>query len=136
MEEFQFGGPAQYAVYSPVSEEDLTKIDNVRNRDLKGGVKFLYLTNEKVLIVKFVVGIVHEIAHRRFAGIFMCKAISMGVSRDLGDIGRTRFSGIGSRKEADTSLKPRSRAPGSGWPTVVFECGVIESLERLRVDVR
>ena len=137
MEKFPIGGAAQYAVYSPVSDEELTKIDNVRNRDLKGSVKFLYLTNERVLIVKFRVGIVHGVAHRRFVGIFMWKVFSMGLFEDLGDIGKTTFLGLGSRKEADTSLKPKSRfARGTGWPTVVFECGVAESLERLRVDVR
>jgi len=134
MEEFQFGGAAQYAVYSPVSDEELTKIDNVRNRDLKGAVKFLYLTNERVLIVKFIVGIVHEVAHRRFVGIFMRKVSPTGFFKDIVDIGKTRFLGLGSQKEADTSLT--SRTPGAGWPTVVFECGVSESLERLRVDVR
>ena len=66
----------------------------------------------------------------------MRKAFSMGFHTDFADIGRTRFSGIGSEKEADTSLKPASRTPGTGWPTVVFECGVSESLERLRVDAR
>ena len=136
IKEFQFGGAAQYAVYSPVSDEEFTKIDNARERDLKGGLKFLYLTNERVLIVKFIVSIVHEVAHRRFVWIFMRKAVSTGFCKDFTDIGRTRFSGIGSEKEADTSLIPTSRTPGTGWPTVVFECGVLESLERQRVDAR
>ena len=136
MKEFQFGGAAQYAVYSPVSDEEYTKIDNARERALKGRLKFLYFTNERVLIVKFAVSIVHEVAHRRFVWIFMRKAVSMGCSEDFTDIGRTRFSGIGSEKEADTSLIPTSRSPRTGWPTVVFECGVSESLERLRVDAR
>ena len=133
---FQFGGAAQYAVYSPVSDEEFTKIDNARSKHLKGGVKFLYLTNERVLIVKFVVSIAHEVAHRRFVDIFMRKVSLMGLREDLVDVGKTRFSSLGSQKEADTSLVPISRTPETGWPTVVFECGVSESLERLKVDAR
>jgi len=70
IEEFQFSGAAQYAVYSPVSDEEFTKIENTRNRDLKG-LRFLYLTNERVLMVKLVVGVVHELAHRKFIEDFL-----------------------------------------------------------------
>ncbi|PUU78922.1 hypothetical protein B9Z19DRAFT_1125933 [Tuber borchii] len=70
LEKFQFGGAAQYAVYIPVSDEEFTKIDNARNRHPKS-LRSLYLTNKIVLIVKFIVGIVHGVAHGRFVAIFM-----------------------------------------------------------------
>jgi len=135
MKEFQFGGAAQYAVYSPVTHEEFTKVADMRNRDLKG-LRFLYLTDERTLIVKFIVGESHEIAHRRFIEIVMRKAIMMGLRMDFIDIGKTRFSGIGSQKEGDTAFKPTSRPLATDWPTLVFECGVSESLQRLRVDAR
>ena len=132
---FQLGAAAQYAVFSPVTEEEFTKIEKFRTRHYKG-LRFLYLTNERTLIVKFIVGIVHEIAHRGFIRIFMQKMFLMGLGRDFIDIGRSMISCPAGGKEADTSIKPMSRCFATDWPTVVFECGLLESLERLRVDAR
>lgn len=133
--EFQLGGAAQYAIFSPVTDEEFTKIDNTRNRHNKG-LRFLYLANEKTLIVKFGVDLAHEIAHRRFVGIFMRKLSSMGLLRDIMDVGRARFSGPTGQKEADTGLKPMSRHFLNDWPTIVIECGLSESLKRLKVDAK
>ncbi|KAG0136042.1 hypothetical protein HOY82DRAFT_627508 [Tuber indicum] len=37
--------------------------------------------------------------------------------------------------EADTGFKPLSTRPGKGnWPTLVIECGVSKTMERLQVD--
>ena len=135
IDEFQLGGAAQYAVFSPVTEEEFTKIEEIRTRHYKG-LRFLYLTNERTLIVKFKVGIVHEIAHRGFARIFYHKICLMGLNDDFIDIGRSMISCPAGGKEADTSFKPMSRSFAANWPTVVFECGLSESLERLRVDAR
>ncbi|KAJ5362444.1 hypothetical protein N7541_003288 [Penicillium brevicompactum] len=50
----------------------------------------------------------------------------------------TYSSGSGSGKQADDSFVPRSRLPHGltpgGWPTVVVETGVSESLPKLRED--
>lgn len=46
------------------------------------------------------------------------------------------MAGLRSRKEGDKALKPRSRALGNDWLSVVFEYGVSESLERQKVDAR
>jgi len=107
IDEFQLGGAAQYAVFSPVTDEEFTKIEKIRTRHHKG-LRFLYLTNERTLIVKFIVGIVHEIAHRRFAEIFKDKVSLMGLRRN---IGRSMILCPAGGKEADTSkgsycLKP------------------------------
>ncbi|RPA88920.1 hypothetical protein L873DRAFT_1823748 [Choiromyces venosus 120613-1] len=57
----------------------------------------------------------------------MCreKAVGLGLGHELRDVG-----------ESDTAFKPSSRPLESNWPTVVFECGVSESLKRLTVDSR
>ena len=129
------GGPAQYAVFSPVTDEEFTEIDKIRNRHHKG-LRFLFLTNERTLVVKFVVGLAHEMAHRGFAEVFIGKVFSMGLRRNLMNLGRGRFSGLAGQKEADTGYKPMSRNLLTDWPTLVFECGVSESMERLRVDAK
>jgi len=134
--EFQLGGPAQYAVFGPVTDDEFTKIHKIRHKTNRG-LRFLYLTNERMLIVKFIVGVAHEQAHRRFVGIFMLKISSMGLFRDFIDVGGGCFTGLTGRKEADTGLKPISSRPFlTDWPTVAVECGVSESLERLRVDAK
>ncbi|PUU83431.1 hypothetical protein B9Z19DRAFT_1119267 [Tuber borchii] len=89
MDEFQFGGAAQYAVYSPVSDEEFTKIDNARDRHLKG-LDQVPLSHQRK-------GVDCQIHSGR-------KASLMDSGKELGDIGKTRFSGLGSQKEADTSV--------------------------------
>ena len=74
--------------------------------------------------------------HRIFVEIFKVKIFLMGLRRDFIDIGRSMISCPAGGKEADTSIKPMSRCFLDDWPTVVFECGLSESLERLRVDAR
>jgi len=106
--EFQSCGPAQYAVFSPVTDKEFTEIDKIRNRHHKG-LRFLFLANERTLVVKFVVGIAHEIAHRGFAETFIIKVYSMGLRRNLMNVGRAIFSGLAGQKEADTGFKPMSR---------------------------
>ncbi|PUU72211.1 hypothetical protein B9Z19DRAFT_930529, partial [Tuber borchii] len=134
--EFKLHAPApQYAVFSPVTEKEFTEIDKIRTRH-RMAVQFLFLTNERTLVVKFVVDIAHDIAHRGFVHLFLFKLSSMDLTWDIADLGRGRFSGLTGQKEADTALKPMSRPYITDWPTVVFECGVPESLERLKVDAK
>ena len=59
----------------------------------------------------------------------------MGLYRQLIDMGSTRFQGIFTSKEPDASFKPReSRSDPSAWPTFVIECGVSETLSKLKID--
>lgn len=48
-----------------------------------------------------------------------------------------RYSGAFSAKEGDAGLKPiPERGRKDDWPTLVIECGVSESLPRLRIDAQ
>ncbi|PUU72399.1 hypothetical protein B9Z19DRAFT_1010292 [Tuber borchii] len=50
-------------------------------------------------------------------------------------MGSTTFKGNGSQKEADCAWRPqKSRPLGTGWPTLVIECGVSRSHPRLAAD--
>jgi len=61
----------------------------------------------------------------------------MGVIRELIDIGGGLFEGRMRKKMADTGFKPfPARRYIDDWPTVLFECGVSQSLEDLHKDAR
>ena len=54
--------------------------------------------------------------------------------KDLVSLGATRFCGPNSRKEGYAVFKPSTLKNEDDWPTLVFECGLSESLRRLRID--
>ncbi|RPA90186.1 hypothetical protein L873DRAFT_1565744, partial [Choiromyces venosus 120613-1] len=87
-------------------------------------------------IVKIMPGAVHEVATSEFGRILWEKSAAMGLRRNLGDMGGTRYQGIASSKEADSAFKPLSRPHRADWPTLVIESGVSEKLPRLRADAR
>lgn len=59
----------------------------------------------------------------------------MGLRYHIARTDATTFEGNGSKKEADCSWKPGVFRPlKTDWPTMVLECGVEESLERLKAD--
>ncbi|KAG0643077.1 hypothetical protein HOY80DRAFT_529612 [Tuber brumale] len=61
----------------------------------------------------------------------------MGLDDKLLDMRGTRYQGLECCKEADSAFKPISFRPGGvGWPTLVVECGVSESLDGLRWDAK
>ncbi|CUS15847.1 unnamed protein product, partial [Tuber aestivum] len=124
-----------YVVFSSVTQHDLMAIDRLRNTYHKG-LRCMYFNEDQVLVVKIMPGILHEVSHRMFARMLIRKAIAMGIEDvELFDIGGGRLEGVASRKEADSAFKPVTLRPhDTHWPTLVFECGVSESVKRLRVD--
>jgi len=131
---FEFNGAAQYVVFSPVTPQAFEEINDIRNTHFKG-LRFMYIGGARILIIKFRVSIVHELAHRVFVRSFEQKLFEMGLDRELVPMGGTGFWGPGSAKEADSAFKPSSRRTNN-WPTLVVECGVAESLSRLQVDAQ
>ncbi|KAG0135874.1 hypothetical protein HOY82DRAFT_628697 [Tuber indicum] len=131
-EKLRLGNAGQYAVFSPVTEDELVDINDFRDTHHKG-LRFMYLNNEQALIVKIMPGAAHEMANGSLAIAFWIKAHAMGVNQALGPINSKRFRGIGGQKEADAAVKPLLYRPlETDWPTLVIECGVTESLKHLR----
>ncbi|CUS11366.1 unnamed protein product, partial [Tuber aestivum] len=92
---------------------------------------------EQTLIVKIKPSGVHELVSRGFSVELWAKVIRMGLRQALNLVGGTTFQGIQSWKEADCAYKPNTFRPyENDWPTLVIECGVSESLNRLRVESR
>jgi hypothetical protein len=127
----------QYLAFTSVSQESLDEIDRIREerRGWLPRMTILYDGREEILIVKLMVGVMHEAAAREFATMFDAKLGLLGVRASLKAIGSARFGCRGGRsKEADISYKPRSRRSPDEWPSFVVEVGVLESLAMLRRD--
>lgn len=97
--------PSQYMVFSHVTQEDLYKIEHVRDTHYKR-LRFLYLNDPKALIVKIMPGIAHELATWGFEQAFLRKARGMCLEHALVGVRGTKYRGISSRKEADAAFKP------------------------------
>jgi len=136
-DEFRSGNSSarQYLVFISVTQEQLEKIHHLRETRLKG-LGTMYLKNEEVLIVKIIPSCIQEMIHLGFGSMLYLKTSEMGLKWGLDPMGRTTFEGILGQKEADSTFEPSVRQTASHWPTVVFECGLAESIERLRVDCR
>ncbi|PWW77948.1 hypothetical protein C7212DRAFT_37621, partial [Tuber magnatum] len=134
-EKLRLDKAGQYVVFSLVTRQDLMTIDRLRNTHHKG-LRCMYLNEDQVLIVKIMPGILHEASHQVLARMIIRKAIVMGIEdNELFGMGATRIQGVASQKEVDAAFKPPTLRPlSTHWPTLVFECGVSESLEQLRVD--
>ena len=127
----------QYIVFSPVSEEQLTKIERLRDASYKQ-LRFMYLIDKQALIVKML-GETHELAASQFTRFLWRKAASVrpGLDDELVDIRTTTFTGRLHKKEGDSAYKPLStRAKKGSWPTLVLEVGVSEKIGKLQLDAK
>jgi hypothetical protein len=124
----------QYLVFKPVTKADLAEIDCARN-SIGKHTRITHYTDANLLIVKLMPSAEHQSAHLTFGMELAAKVIRMGMSyRELYPFGGTRYLGHTSSKEGDSCYKPSSRKNKTDWPTIVFESGLSESLQRLRCD--
>ncbi|PWW73551.1 hypothetical protein C7212DRAFT_365832 [Tuber magnatum] len=126
-------GAGQYAVFSPVTQDQLTNLQRIRDARYKT-LRFLYLNDVATLIVKIMSSQIHQVATHELVHHLRSKIDAMGLFSGLRSTGTATFQGLQSQKEADASFKPSSRPGDAGWPTVILECGISESLRRLRID--
>ncbi|CAM6021489.1 unnamed protein product [Sphagnum balticum] len=127
----------QYLAFTSVSQETLDEIDRTREerRGWLPRMTILYDGREEILIVKLMVGVMHEGVAREFSDMFHEKSVLLGVQESLAATGSGRFGRRGGRsKEADVGYKPHSRPMIDDWPSFVIEVGVSESLAMLRRD--
>lgn len=88
------------------------------------------------LIVKFMPSAAHNCPPMLLTGLIRIKATEMGFDMfKLRSTTTNRYEGASSTKEGDGGLKPiPERKRANDWPVLVIECGVFESLPRLRID--
>lgn len=126
----------QYLVFASVTKSELADIDRLCEARHKG-LRSMYLEGGGALIVKIIPSPVHEMVREGFISALMEQTGRMGLRRALVDMRGTALQGIESRKEANSAFKPRlSRPLYTDWPTLVLECGIPESLKRLRAEAR
>ncbi|CAK9189368.1 unnamed protein product [Sphagnum troendelagicum] len=102
----------QYLAFTGVSQESLDEID--RTREKRRGwlprMTILYDGREQILIVKLMVGVMHEGVANEFSKMFDIKSFCLGVDGLLFGTGSSRFGRRGGKsKEGDLGYKPHSR---------------------------
>ena len=126
----------QYVVFHSVKQSNIEYIGGIRN-DYYKELRFMHFPADKILIVKIVLGMLDDLVTTDFTDLLKRKIAHMGPDCGLGNLRSAAFKGMLGLKEPDVSLKPRFARPNlADWPTLVFECGIKESLERLKVDSR
>ena len=133
-DQLRSGDAGQYAVFSQVTQHQFADLERFRDTHCKS-LRFLYYEKEETLIVKIMPGLAHEVTRGQFELELAFKLAEMGLRYELCYMGSTTRKGIGSGKEPDSSFKPLSYRPyKTDWPTLVVECGVSQSLKKLRRD--
>jgi len=126
----------QYVVFDSVKQENISYIGKIR-RNCYRQLRFMHLQAEQILIVKIEPGMLQDLVTTDFTDLLKKKIAHMGPDCSLAHLCCAAFQGILGLKEADRALKPRFARPNlADWPTVVFECGIQESIKRLTVDSR
>ena len=125
-----------YLLFRPVTQHQLEIIERVRDTHYKR-LRFLYLNELQALIVKIMTDPITVLVVEEFGYALRKKIEERGQGRGICSMGGTSYKGQDSRKEADGAFRPRlARRDVYDWPTVILECGLEESPERLAADAR
>ena len=128
------GKAGQYLVFAPVTQDQLVVIERIRQTRHKG-IRFHYFNREETLIVKIFTGPVQALVGCGFGTRLDLKIGRMGLISYISRADTATYKGNGSQKQADIAWEPWSPHHGAAdWPTVVVECGVSQSRDRLEVD--
>jgi hypothetical protein len=121
-----------------VSLDRFIKFESTREK-LRRKFRFRYYdSNSRILIITIPTQ-VHEQLHRQLYNKVFLQVHGMGLSKNWEDRGSATYSAqqghSGRRcKEGDSTGGPR--ATKGGWPTLVVEAGISETLGELRLDMR
>ncbi|KAN0072437.1 hypothetical protein V8E54_009366, partial [Elaphomyces granulatus] len=100
-------------------------------------IRLTYNQESKLLLVKLMPSVLHEVAHRELGREIENAARNMKLPRyALMSVGSGRFKPRGNSKEGDTCYIPEARSENWSWPSLVLEARVSESLPQLRNDAR
>ncbi len=121
-----------------MSKESFNEIDRIceERQGWLPCMTILYDGKEQILIVKLMVGVIHECVAHDFACMFHMKLLDLHVCRLIVVIGSAIFGRPSNKsKETNVSYKPHSRGLEDDWPSFVIEIGVLRSYVMLCVDV-
>jgi len=126
----------KHLVFRPVTEDDLTKIEDQRHT-IGRGIRLTHCTDIETLIIK-VPTPEPEAATRIFTHELMFRVRQIGLThQDFVDFSATKSRGTPTYKEPGSCFKPGTLHPNRlDWPTLVSEIGLSESLRQLRNDTK
>ncbi|KAH8434087.1 uncharacterized protein LDX57_011725 [Aspergillus melleus] len=133
-------GGNQFLVVLGITESARQRLDN--GKECLGGITFRFMWEGTTALIKVIPTLQHDVTTRSITEEVGYKLRSqMGISRDSIMFGNTTThkSSVGNKgKQPDDCFWPPSRQGGPnhahGWPTLVVETGVSESLPKLRED--
>ncbi|OQD78229.1 hypothetical protein PENDEC_c001G03381 [Penicillium decumbens] len=135
------GDGNQWIVVLNLSPGTIQKLDEEHDTSL-GGISYRFQWEGTTGLIKVVPGEAHDAITDNFTRIITANLLAMGQSIwDPQWVGTTTYKpSTGAGKQGDQAFKPPTRCspglPGIGWPTLVVETGVSESLPRLREDAK
>lgn len=122
----------QYYLVRGVPSSDFQKLDD---ETCLIGARLQYDFDTEDLIVKLMPGLEHELVHTQFMRKLDKKLSAMGLSDEaVSFVGSATYIGNSRAKQGDAGIRPVAMRNRDEWPTVVVECGISESLARLRID--
>jgi len=128
------GEAGQYLVFAPITQEQLDAIERIR-QSRRNGIRLHYFDREETLIVKIFAGPVQSLVSSGFGTRLDVKIAQMGLLKYISQMGATPYQGYGSIKQANIAWEPWSPRHGAAdWPSVIIECGVSQSRDRLEVE--
>ncbi|KAG0133080.1 hypothetical protein HOY82DRAFT_605116 [Tuber indicum] len=134
VKELRSGKAGQYLVFAPITQDQLAVIKGIRRSHHKGA-RLHYFNREETLIVKRFAGPVQALVGSGFGTRLDVKIGNMGLLSYICRMDAVTYEGNGSQKQANIAWEPWSPRHGAAdWPTVVLECGVPQSRDRLEVE--
>lgn len=128
---------SQYIAFLHVPKAAMQRIEHYQDEGkFIKCVRLTYDSTSETLVVKLMPSGADQIAYTYIHDMIReVLLLDMGIGiRQILNVGARRFKGREVGKEGDLALMPRSVDPVEGWPSLVFETGLSESLSRLRLD--
>jgi len=124
----------QHLVFAPVTQDQFLAMERTLNIHRKGA-RFHYFNREETLIVRIFACPIQAMVGSGLGTRLDVKIGRMGLQSYICRMDGASYEGNGSQKQANIAWEPWSPLHGAAdWPTVVIECGVSQSRERLEVD--
>ncbi|KAG0126515.1 hypothetical protein HOY82DRAFT_107229 [Tuber indicum] len=117
------GNASEYVVFTQVAEDELAEIDDYRDTHRKS-LRFMYLNDQKTLIVKVMPSMIHESFGRGLMNAVWKKTIMMGVDEELITVGSTRFRGTGSVRRRPGRPSDNRQIYSPARPGLLKACGL------------
>ena len=122
-------GGSPYFGFTHVRMKDILDIDEIRRHIPKMTIHYDW--GEEILIVKFMVGVTHNLCASMFRRYFERSVPGDDFLDSFLPLKSSRFIGPQRMKEGDEAYKPTSRHLERDWPSIVIEVDVSERFDTI-----